>query len=378
MCNRLESINVLFLLAALCGVGGTIVLGVLLCFCPWVFSSIGCFLAFEVFKDKDISLMDITTKFVFPLCAGLAAFGVATFGLWLTCRRTEAMLQQAAIQQAQIDLAKNQVLQLQKQTTINAFKDAIDQLGHTEQTVRLGAIYALHAIAKNEEKYRLVVANILCGDVREVTCASTYKQKVLDGNAENKLGAMVIADETVQTVINLLFSTKGGEKEVYDEYRAKKKDWVCLSGAFLHGIWLFDADLSNVDLWRADLRAVNLYGTNFSGADLGHADLRAAKLSQTTFSQETNLKRTKLQGVQSKENEYPYAYILGAMKNKQALQADFSEVVIAGEYYNESCKKDWFIKQICKKNVTSKEATAACGPLEYVALQELASNLNLQ
>ena len=63
-----------------------------------------------------------------------------------------------------------------------------------------------------------------------------------------------------------------------------------LSGAYLSGAYLRDADLSYADLRDADLRGADLRDANLSGADLrdanlSYADLRGAELSELTVAQ---------------------------------------------------------------------------------------------
>ena len=311
MSNKTESKNILFPLVTLCGVCAIVLLLVLWLFSPCIFPYVGCILSDQVFQEKNLSLMKLSTEFIFPLFAGFSAFVFALFGLWLSYRRSDALLRQA-------NIAKNQI-------TVTAFKKAVDQLAHKKQVVRLGGIYALHEIARNEEKYRQVVANILCAYVREVTNDPEYQNKMWNANRNNQSNTIVIVDDTIQTIINLLFGKVTGEKWIYDDCRrGKKKYWCCLVGAFLHGVWLYKCDLSKVDLWKADLRGTNLSNSDLRNTDIGHADLRAANLYNTQVNNETVLEHTKLQGVRSTNNdEQPDDCIRSAIKMERELKADF-------------------------------------------------------
>ena len=284
--------------------------------------------ALKVKPPEDcLSLTDYITKIIFPICAGVAVLA----GLYLTYKRTMALEQQAATMFKQMSVTIQQTSQMNRQITTNAFKNAVDQLGSTNPTIVIAGIYALHKIATDEkDEYAHTVANILCGYVKEKTNLKAYRNEVRTRrqDMQKKLMPGVVADQSVQTIINLLFRDKT-ERKVYDECRQVDVPgdewWVNLSGAFLCGTTLYEADLTNVDLWQADLRGVSLHKADISGADLGYANMQAARLYETILSDLTNLGNTKLEGVQSQENLHPHMYIKQGLS---ILATDFSGVII--------------------------------------------------
>jgi len=331
----------------------------LLIFLCWKIST----LAVEL-SANDLSPTDYTTRIIFPIFVGIAA----SIGLYLTYKRTAAMEQQTS--------------QTNREITTTAFKDAIDLLGHDKAAVVIGGIHALHKIARDDVEYAQTVADILCSYVRETTRHKTYRDDVRTRREEmppSRSGGT--ADLSVQTIIDLLFRNKT-ERDVYAKCRdrvkrerSKNKDvwWVDLTGAFLCGTALYEADLSYVDLWEADLRAVNLYETDISGADLGRAKMQAAKLLRTQFSEETSLGRTQFQGVHSQEGKYPHESIL----TDNCMETDFSGVKIEGidekESHEKKCK--WIIDKMVKGKTEGSDAMLACADLEGGKLKKLREEL---
>ncbi len=108
------------------------------------------------------------------------------------------------------------------------FKEAIEHLGHKEQSVILGGIHALHNLATIDPSYQKQVLNILCSFIRIETTKPGYKElirvtnlrnraerlrdvvkiaqyneeiKVLLSNKDNR----IVSTQVIQTIINLLF-----------------------------------------------------------------------------------------------------------------------------------------------------------------------------
>ncbi|VVH62359.1 hypothetical protein BSPWISOX_3051, partial [uncultured Gammaproteobacteria bacterium] len=104
-------------------------------------------------------------------------------------------------QERQIDLQINQRVD-------GRFNSAIGLLGSSETSARTGAVYALHELALEEEKYRQQIAQILCSHIRSKTNEQEYKK-----NHEER------PSNEIQTTLNLLFKKK--ERGLYAQDFAK-------------------------------------------------------------------------------------------------------------------------------------------------------------
>ena len=157
-------------------------------------------------------------------------------------------------------------------------KNAIEHLGHTSDSVRLGGAYELFHLAQDTEELRQTVLDILCAHIRETTSGSEYRDK-------HKLKP----SEEIQSLLTLLF---------VQNHEVFKNCHINLQGSWLNGVNilgahlekavlinarlneanLFEADLREADLEGADLREANLVGANLHKADLEGADLHQAVL----------------------------------------------------------------------------------------------------
>ncbi|VVM25976.1 hypothetical protein BSPWISOXPB_7444 [uncultured Gammaproteobacteria bacterium] len=77
------------------------------------------------------------------------------------------------------------------------FNSAINLLGSSETSARTGAVYVLHELALEEDKYRQQIVQILCSHVRSKTSETEY-QKTHKERPSNE----------IQTTLNLLFKEK--------------------------------------------------------------------------------------------------------------------------------------------------------------------------
>ncbi len=200
-----------------------------------------------VFILDVLNLIDTETKITYTsIGSGL----IAIIGLHLFYQRLKN-------QEKQIDIQINQRID-------ERFNSAINLLGSSETSARTGAIYALHELAREEEKYRKQIAQILCSHIRSKTNEEEYQQK------HNKRPS-----NEIQTTINLLFK----EHE--------------------HG--LYTQDFARVaEFPKADLLHAYLMGANFEGAQCQGASFYASKCQEASFCglecQGANFKEAQCQG----------------------------------------------------------------------------------
>ena len=132
-------------------------------------------------------------------------------------------------------------------------KNAIEHLGHTSDSVRLGGAYELFHLAQDTEELRQTVLDILCAHIRQTTGEPDY-QKTHPSRPS----------EEIQSLLTLLFVLE----DEHDTFKGLRIN--------LRGSWLNGAKLSGARLGRAILDEVHL-----RGAYLDRADLQKAQLCQT-------------------------------------------------------------------------------------------------
>ena len=184
-------------------------------------------------------------------------------------------------------------------------KNAIEHLGASTVSVRLGGVYELFHLAEDEKKWCQTILDILCAHIRHSTSTLEYQQKHPSKPSEE-----------IQSMLTLLFVQ---EHEIFTDPEINLQgSWlkgVRLSGARLQGAYLREARLQGAHLWDAQLQGAvlsqaKLQGTRLSGAQLQNANLsliqlqgaklfgaqlQGADLSNAEL-QGTDLSRTQLQG----------------------------------------------------------------------------------
>jgi hypothetical protein len=131
------------------------------------------------------------------------------------------------------------------------FKDAIDQLGSANADVRLGGIYSVEQIAKDNPKtYGTLMVEILGAFVR--------RRSQLPESTENE-GVLPV---DIEASLWVLFRRESPSKNPLNLTRAN------LTGADLTGADLTEANLTGADLTEADLTRAYLTEAYLTGADL--------------------------------------------------------------------------------------------------------------
>ena len=168
------------------------------------------------------------------------------------------------------------------------FTRAIAQLGDDKMAIRLGGIYALERIAKDSEKDRGPVMEVLTAYVREKA-----PRQEEDTPKESQPPPTDI--QAILTVIGRRETTgnnRGNGRLDLTHTQLVRAD---LRGASLCGADLSEANLREAKLYGTDLRGADLYKTSLRGAALLKADLREADLSEASL-RETRLYGADLRG----------------------------------------------------------------------------------
>ncbi len=222
--------------------------------------------------------------------------------LYVAWRRVKAA--ESAAEAAQKTIAVAQEGQITER-----FTRAIEQLGSDKSAIRLGGIYALERIAKDSEKDRRQVIEVLTAFIRE--------NSKWDGQPEDEQSFQPVSTD-IQGILTIL----GGLNTEYEEPEQRlnlhgtnlqgaeamrtKLQWAILSNANLQranfsGSILQGVILTYSCLQGADLSFANLWGVNFAGAKLQHAVLFNANLEAAYFKgadlQDADIRNTDLHEV---------------------------------------------------------------------------------
>ena len=200
-------------------------------------------------------------------------------------------------------------------------KNAIEHMGHTSSSVRLGGAYELFHLAEDNQELRRTVFDILCAHVRRTTRGAAYRKEY-----------PAKPSEEIQTLLTRLFVQ---EHDVFAGLRIHLAgSW--LKGAHLQNARLQKANLQGAQLQRAELELAQLQETylgsaqfqhsnlllaRFQGADLGDARLQGAELGSAEL-QGANLQHAQLQGA-----NLVWAQLQGANLQSAHLQGAVSEQV---------------------------------------------------
>ena len=309
------------------------------------------FLIFSIFVLHGANLIDTESKATFTsIGSGL----IAIFGFIFIYQRLEK-------QQKQIDIQIDQLTIQINHRIDDRFNSAINLLGSSETSARTGAIYALHELAIEEEKYRRKIAQILCSHIRSKTDEAEYK-KTHSKRPSNE----------IQTTIDLLFKEEGlyaqGFKGVAKPSKAN------LSHAYLMGADFRDAQCQGVDFKyaqcqkanfrdaqcrEANFRGARCQGANFFGAQCREAGFLGAQCRKASFSdarcQEADFRNARCQGASFLGARCQKADFMGAecqkanFRNAQCREANFVGAECQGaDFTATGCQKADFGDARCQ------------------------------
>ena len=243
-------------------------------------------------------------------------------------------------------------------------KNAIEHLGHSSDSVRLGGAYELFHLAddedtaENKKDLRQTVLDILCAHIRRTTREPGYRK---DYNRK--------PSEEIQSLLTLLFVQ---EYEVFTGLDIKLQG-SCLNGsnlykarlekahlfeAQLHGAHLREAQLHGADLWRAQLHEADLMQAQLHGAYLRQAQLHGAYLRQAGHGaylmqaqlQGAYLWEAQLYGADLTEAQLQGAYLMQA----QLHEADLTEAQLHGASSNDLRSPDEPFEAVINERIDKK------------------------
>ncbi len=163
------------------------------------------------------------------------------------------------------------------------FLAALDYLGHTQATVRVGGILAIERVARSSRSPAdlMACAGTLAAYIQQFA-AHDRPPKAHPGfdvvAALAVLTRLLPTRDAVRDQVNLRRVRLSGLELTHADFSRFHLENADLSGADLRG-----SNLGGVNFRGADLRGALLSGANFSGASLRHADLTGAIFSDEEF-----------------------------------------------------------------------------------------------
>jgi hypothetical protein len=268
------------------------------------------------------------------------------------------------------------------------FSAAVGQLGNENIHVRLGGIYALEQIAKDDtEKYYWLVIETLTSYVRErspyppktapkpVTFVAAAIASTQNSDSDSQEPIPPLPTD-IQAVMTVLARRQHHYKHRLEPHRLdlRKVDLRGLQlppkaelrgidflGANLQRAVLREANLQQAKLWKANLQQAVLGKANLQQADLGEANLQqavleSANLQQAVFwsanlqqaklwsanLQQANIEKANLQGTRFKETEPKWVEKLG---KRETVGLTWEQVNQAASY-TEELLPDYLLEQL--------------------------------
>lgn len=165
------------------------------------------------------------------------------------------------------------------------YQRSVEMLGSEVLSVRLGGIYALQLLAKEDpEEYHIQIMGIFCAFARQPTKDEGHENELFA-----KMGYARIRDD-VEAVMRAIRDRP--ESSVELEFSSRFE--IDLRGANLQQ--LFHDYVSKAghsySLVHADLSSAKLFKADFVGADLSRADLSGADLDSARFFRHASLEDT--------------------------------------------------------------------------------------
>jgi uncharacterized protein YjbI with pentapeptide repeats len=221
------------------------------------------------------------------------------------------------------------------------FGQAVEQLSHSDDYVRLGAIYSLERIAHDSNRDYWPVMEILAAYVRGRSPWTPEKAAAWDAAHQSpdlpEIPPLTLDIQAVLTVLNRRqFTFDHGEQHSLD-LRATDLRRANLGGAKLRGVLLLaahldEANLENADLEGADLENAHLKGADLTAAKLVGANLDGAHLEKASL-REANLGRANLASAHLEHANLEHAHLEHAnLRKAHLVGANLGTANLAGSY----------------------------------------------
>lgn len=264
---------------------------------------LGCFLVVAIGEPDAVKyfeeLLGVAGKNDALTFLGIGMGGVLLALQALIAHRRAKAMESAA--RAQADAARAQAManeHIEQGQRQERLKNAIEHLGHSSDSVRLGGAFELFHLAEDTPTLRQTVLDILCAHIRRTTNEVSYQEEY---------GS--VPSEEIQSLLTLLFVR---EHAVFESLH------INLQGSWLNGAELARARLHRVELDRAHLKRASLAWAQMQAASLIGANLQNATLRGTCL-QLARLPIAKLHGANLEQVQLQAALATGAYFQGAAL-----------------------------------------------------------
>ena len=216
----------------------------------------------------------------------------AAFALWFARRR--------------ILVADRQAATAQRGLLNERYQQGAEMLGSKALSVRLGGIYALARLAREDPgDYHTQIMRLLCSFVRHPAGGPVEASMPEEGStptAELNRGWDEVGDEEgvdrplrVREDVQAVMTAVGERSKAQIEIEKEKEYRLDLKEADLKNVYLEDANLERANLYRANLEGAVLISSNLDGVHLDSANLEGAGLVGSTL-KGSNLTEADLSG----------------------------------------------------------------------------------
>jgi hypothetical protein len=236
-----------------------------------------------------------------------AAHGVSALDVFMAedrARSTLAQIMGGAIVLAGLGFTGWRIEVARQGQITERFTRAVEQLGSTEMPVRVGAIYAFERLARESERDRWSIVDLLSAFVRH-RCPINLAESSVPG-------PRVPADaQAAITVLGRLVSEEDLERERKVDLSESDLRGANLDAANLPGVRFTGSRLDGASLVGANLRKAVLVGASMEMANLMHANLELADLEELHASH-ADFSDASLAGAQIKHARLEGADLAGA------------------------------------------------------------------
>ncbi|OYQ65500.1 hypothetical protein B9G53_07135 [Pseudanabaena sp. SR411] len=161
------------------------------------------------------------------------------------------------------------------------FSKATEQLASNSLHTRLGAIYSLEGIAKEDKQYYWIVIEILSAFIRreeDVNILKSQEEKISKTPEDIQAALTVIIRRDMQSEIEQKTINLSGAILNDVDLSGKRLENINLSRSVLHKVEFFGAKLVNVKFIEAEL-----FNTSFQKATIDDSSFKAAHLTLVSF-----------------------------------------------------------------------------------------------
>lgn len=215
-----------------------------------------------------------------------------------------------------LELNREQLRVSERGQVTERFTKAMEQLGHADELVRVGAVYGLEQIARDSDDLHWPIMETLSAFVRKHSLVTASVSEPRNWTLPHDRALQPRSD--IQAIITVIGRRDASKRELD---AIDLRDTHLMGGNFRGGDFrkvqfyranIQLADFSGANLGRAACAGAHLQGADFSGADLSYANFYKAHLKNCQFGNATFV------GIEARE-----ADISGARFSDQRTEEQF-------------------------------------------------------